>query len=318
MPSERYAVGVDLGGSKLRGGILSEDGRLAARLEMPTEAWKGPTGVLANLKSLITRLLSSSDRSQVAGIGIAAAGQIHPKTKAVVYAPNLGWNDVPLRDDIESAFQLPTSVENDVRAAAWGEYRFGVGRGAQSLIAVFVGTGVGSGAVVDGILLRGFSNAAGEVGHTQIVLDGVECACGQRGCVEAYASGRGLARRLESALAAGVQTSLAGATGHDPSRLTASMVAEAASTGDGFAREIWWDAERYLGMALADYVTLLNPELLVLGGGIIDAVPSLHATLVERVRAHATVMARDVRVERAALGDSAGIIGAADQVWAAA
>ncbi len=315
MPPEHYAVGIDLGGSKLRGGLLSQDGQLIGRLEMHTEAWKGADWVIANLKSLVTRLVDSTDRTRVAGIGIAAAGQIHPQTHAVVYAPNLGWRDVPLREEIESSFGIPTYVENDVRAAAWGEYRFGVGRGAQSLIAVFVGTGVGSGVVVDGLLLRGFNNAAGEIGHTQVVMDGLPCACGQRGCLEAYASGRGFVRRLESALAQGVATSLAEDTRRDASRLTAAMVVRAASVGDPLAREMWSDAERYLGMALAGYVTLINPELLVLGGGIMTTVPELAETLAARVGAETTVMARGVRVARAGLGDSAGIFGAADRVW---
>ncbi len=315
MPPERYAVGIDLGGSKLRAGLLSQSGQLAGRLEIQTEAWKGPASVLANLKGLITQLLDSTDRSRVAGIGIAAAGQIHPKTHAVVYAPNLDWHDVPVREEIESAFGLPTYVENDVRAAAWGEYRFGVGRGAQSLIAVFVGTGVGSGAVMDGLLLHGFNNVAGELGHTQVVKDGLLCGCGQRGCVEAYASGSGFVRRLEAALGAGVATSLHQATGGEPARLTAGLVAREAAQGDRFAREIWAEAEQYLGMALANYVTLLNPELVVLGGGVMITVPALADALAERVRALTTVLARSVRVERAALGDSAGIFGAADRVW---
>ncbi len=315
MPPERYAVGIDLGGSKLRAGLLSQSGQLAGRLEIQTEAWKGPASVLANLKGLITQLLDSTDRSRVAGIGIAAAGQIHPKTHAVVYAPNLDWHDVPVREEIESAFGLPTYVENDVRAAAWGEYRFGVGRGAQSLIAVFVGTGVGSGAVMDGLLLHGFNNVAGELGHTQVVKDGLLCGCGQRGCVEAYASGSGFVRRLEAALGAGVATSLHQATGGEPARLTAGLVARDAAQGDRFAREIWAEAEQYLGMALANYVTLLNPELVVLGGGVMITVPALADALAERVRALTTVLARSVRVERAALGDSAGIFGAADRVW---
>src|SRR5215472_11126238 len=128
VPPDRYAVGIDLGGSKLRGGLLSSSGQLIGRVEVQTEAWKGPSGVLANLKSVITRLLDSTDPARVAGIGIAAAGQIHPKTHAVVYAPNLEWENVPLRDEVESAFGMPVYVENDVRAAAWGEYRFGAGR----------------------------------------------------------------------------------------------------------------------------------------------------------------------------------------------
>jgi glucokinase len=314
VPAERYAVGIDLGGSKLRGGLVSEGGQLVGRTEMQTEAWKGAAGVLANLKRVISQLLDSTEPGQVSGIGIAAAGQIHPRTHAVVYAPNLDWHDVPLRDEIEAQFGLPTYVENDVRAAAWGEYRFGVGRGAQSLIAVFVGTGVGSGAVVDGLLLRGFDNAAGEVGHTQVVADGLPCACGQRGCLEAYASGTAFVRRVRAALEAGVPTSIARHVGGDAARITAALVAREAAGGDAFATEIWRDAERLLGLALANYVTLLNPELLVLGGGIMTAVPTLADTLAAALRARATVMARGVRVARAALGDSAGIIGAADRV----
>jgi glucokinase len=312
---DRYAVGIDLGGTKLRGGLLSEGGQLAARVETQTEAWKGVAGVLANLKGVIARILDSTDRSRIAGIGIAAAGQIHPRTHAVVYAPNLDWHDVPLRDDIESAFGMPTYVENDVRAAAWGEYRFGVGRDAQSLIAVFVGTGVGSGAVMDGLLVRGFSNAAGELGHTQVVMDGVPCRCGQRGCVEAYASGSGFVRRLRDALDEGVATSLAEETGRDPARLTAALVARAAAAGDAFARQLWLDAERSLGVALSNYVTILNPELLVLGGGIMTTVPAFADALADRVTKGATLMSRGVRVLKAALGDSAGIFGAADLVW---
>jgi len=315
VPPDRYAVGIDLGGSKLRGGLLSSSGQLIGRLEVQTEAWKGPSGVLANLKGVITRLLDSTDPARVAGIGIAAAGQIHPKTHAVVYAPNLEWENVPLRDEVESAFGMPVYVENDVRAAAWGEYRFGAGRGAESLIAVFVGTGVGSGAVVDGILLRGPNNAAGELGHTQVVPEGLPCACGQHGCVEAYASGRGFMRRLEMALAAGTATRLVEETGGDASRVTAALVARAAASGDAFARTLWDDAERYLGQALANYVTLLNPELLVLGGGIMTTVPSLAQALEQSVRTHATVLSRDVRIARAGLGDSSAIFGAADRVW---
>ncbi len=277
MSSDRSAVGIDLGGSKLRGGLLSGAGELLGRLEVQTEAWKGASGVLANLKRVISRLLDSTDPARVAGIGIAAAGQIHPVTQAVVFAPNLQWDDVPLRDEIESAFGLPTYVENDVRAAAWGEYRFGVGRGTKSLIAVFVGTGVG--------------------------------------CVEAYASGQGFMRRVETALVDGTATRLKDDTGGDARRATAALVARAAAAGDEFARRIWDDAERYLGSAIANYVTLLNPELLVLGGGIMTAVPALIGAIERQVRAHATLMSRDLRIARASLGDSSAIFGAADRVW---
>jgi glucokinase len=247
----------------------------------------------------------------VGSIGIAAAGQIHPQTQAVVYAPNLNWRDVPLKARIEARFGLPVWVENDVRAAAWGEFRFGAGRGAQSLMAVFVGTGVGSGAILGGRLWRGASNAAGEIGHTQVLPDGLPCVCGLGGCLEAYCSGVGFIRRFESVLLAGASTALRARTGGESSKLTARHVAEAAAEGDPIAREFWQDAVRYLGLAIANAVTLLNPERLVLGGGVVEGVPALVEAVTGTIGARTTLMARAVTVHRARLGDWAGAAGAA-------
>lgn len=203
------------------------------------------------------------------------------------------------------------AVENDVRAAAWGEFRFGAGAGAQSLLAVFVGTGVGSGAVLAGALWRGAHNGAGEIGHTQVVPDGLPCPCGRLGCMEQYASGSGLQRRLGRALAARAPTALREATGGDPARLTAAMVWRAAAEGDRLARELQAEAERYLTLAVANYVTLVDPEVLVLGGGVVETVPALFDVVAAGVRRATTELARAVRIERARLGRWAGVVGAA-------
>ena len=202
-------------------------------------------------------------------------------------------------------------VENDVRAAAWGEFCFGVGPAVESLIAVFVGTGVGSGAVLGGSLWRGATNGAGEVGHTQVVPNGLSCPCGRRGCLEQYVSGSGFQRRLRDALAESQPTRLAELTGGEPARLTAGMVQEAAAAGDAFATVLWQEAERYLVMGVANYVTLLNPNALVLGGGVIETVPRLFEAVVAGVPQLTTVLARDVRIGRARLGDWSGVAGAA-------
>lgn len=246
----------------------------------------------------------------MASIGVAAAGQIHPETQAVVYAPNLNWQDVPLKTRLESRLKLPVWVENDVRAAAWGEFCFGAGRGSQSLLAVFVGTGVGSGAILAGHLWRGAFNVAGEIGHTQVVPDGIPCACGQRGCLEAYCSGSGLIRRFETMLAAGVPTALRALTGEQASKLTALEVARAAAEGDPLARELWEDAVGYLKLAITNAVTLLNPERLVLGGGVVETVPALLEAVTTAIQARAPLMARAVTVHRATLGPWAGAVGA--------
>jgi glucokinase len=290
-------------------GAVTADGQILSRIERPTEPQRGPAAVLATVEQALRGLLAS--HPGVTAVGVACAGQIHPRTGAVVYAPNLAWRDVPLAERLTGVLDVPIVVENDVRAAAWGEFRFGAGAGARSLLAVFVGTGVGSGAVLDGALWRGAANGAGEIGHTQVVWDGLPCPCGQRGCLEQYVSGSGFQRRLRQALAGRVRTRLAVVTEGEPERLTAAMVQAAAEAGDGFARGIRDEAERYLTAAAANYVTLVNPEALVLGGGVIETVPRLFDAVAAGVPRLTTILARALRVERARLGDWSGVIGAA-------
>jgi len=187
-----------------------------------------------------------------------------------------------------------------------------VHRGAESLLAVFVGTGVGSGAVLEGRLWCGAGNGAGELGHTQVVLDGLPCACGAHGCVEQYVSGRGFRRRFRDALAADVKTRLHALTDGDPDALEASMVAAAAHGGDDLARRLWGDATQYLTLAVANYITLLNPQILVLGGGLFAGVPELFDAVAGGILKSTTELARgSLSIERARLGDWAGVLGAA-------
>lgn len=291
-------------------GIVDVDGHLLTHTQEPTDARRGPEAVLATLQQMI-RALTPSAASPLA-VGVACAGQIDPVTGAVVYAPNLGWRDVPLGVLLAQALGVPVIVENDVRAAAWGEFVAGAGRREGSLVAVFVGTGVGSGAVLDGRLWRGAGNAAGEVGHTQVVPEGLPCRCGRNGCLEQYVSGSGFQRRLAAAMTAGRVSRLVDVCGGDASRLGARDVYEAAMEGDALAHELWSDATRFLTMAVANYVTILNPRVLVLGGGVIATVPALFDAVAERVPELTTILAaRSLRIERAALGDLSGLIGAA-------
>ena len=291
-------------------GAVGDDGRILARSERRTESRRGPAAVLTTLRETVTGLADSLGGLEA--VGVACAGQIDPETGAVVEAPNLGWRDVPLAAELRQALHVPVVIENDVRAAAWGEYAYGAGRGTDSLVAVFVGTGIGSGAVLDGRLWRGAGNAAGEIGHTQVVPDGVPCPCGARGCLERYASGSGLQQRFRDAMTAGTPTTLTERTSRDVGRLTAELVYEAAEAGDAVARELWSDAERYLTLALANYVTVLNPRMLILGGGVIESVPALFDRVVTGVPPATTVLARKVlRIERARLGDWSGVVGAA-------
>jgi glucokinase len=259
----------------------------------------------------IEHAITTAGAAGVARIGVACAGQIDPVRGAIVYAPNLGWRDVPLRERLAATFGVPVVVDNDVRAAAWGEFRYGA-HGVRSLLAVFVGTGIGSGAVLDGALWRGAGNSAGELGHTQAVPDGLPCPCGARGCVEQYASGSGFQRRFRAAREAGTATRLTELCDGDAGALTAPMVAAAANAGDDLARVLWADCRRYLTMAVANAVTLLNPAALILGGGVIESLPELFEDVAGGVLVSTTILAREsLKIERARLGEWSGVLGAA-------
>jgi glucokinase len=289
-------------------GAVGVDGHLLAQTRQPTDAGRGPEAVVATLQQAIRDLIPAAPPPHA--VGVACAGQIDPRTGAVVFSPNLGWRDVPLGARLTQALGVPVIVENDVRAAAWGEFVAGDRHG--SLVAVFVGTGVGSGAVLDGRLWRGAGNAAGEIGHTQVVPDGLPCGCGRTGCLEAYVSGSGLQRRLAAAMTAGRASRLIDACGGDARRLTARDVYAAAIDGDPLARELWADAARFLTMAVANYVTLLNPSTLVLGGGVIDTVPALFDVVARGILELTTLLAAgSLGIERPRLGDLGGLLGAA-------
>ena len=266
--------------------------------------------MVATLQPLIASLITSNEAPLA--LGVACAGQIDPLTGAVIYAPNLDWHHVPLGARLREVFGIPVVVENDVRAAAWGEFMARAAGRGESLVAIFVGTGVGSGAVLDGTLWHGAGNAAGEVGHTQVVADGLPCLCGRHGCLEQYVSGSGFQRRFAAATQAGRHGRLVEVCGGDPSRLTALDVYTAAQAGDELAHEFWSDAVRYLTMATANYVTLVNPDVVVMGGGVIETVPALFDAVAEAVPALTTLLAgRSLHIERARLGDLSGLLGAA-------
>lgn len=266
--------------------------------------------MLDTLRKTVTELAAPLGR--LTALGVACAGQIHAETGVVVQAPNLGWTDVPLADELRRALGVAVVLENDVRAAAWGEFTSGGGRAGDSLIAVFVGTGLGSGAVIDGRLWAGASNGAGEIGHTQVVPDGLACPCGARGCLERYVSGSGFQQRLREALAAGTTTALKASTRGDAERLTAPLLYEAAQAGDAFARQVWDDAVHHLTVSLANYVTVINSRVLVLGGGVIETAPTLFDAAAAGIPRLTTILARSVlRIERARLGDWSGVVGAA-------
>lgn len=305
-------LGVDLGGTKVETALVDAAGGIVTVHRTSTDAAKGPAGVITDIVECVHGCLGSGSRAALA-LGVGVAGQVEAGTGAVRFAPNLGWRDVPLREELERALGLPVAVVNDVRAAAWGEWLHGTGQGVDGLVCLFLGTGVGGGVITGGRILEGITNTAGELGHMTVVADGRLCRCRNLGCLEAYAGGWAIAQRAQEAVEAdpdGGRTliSLAG----DLEGITALEVSEAFRQGDRLARRVVDETGRYLSAGLVSIVNAFNPSLVILGGGVIEGLPELVAMAEERVRKYALEAAIEgLSVSRAALGLKAGVIGAA-------
>ena len=319
--TDELFLGIDLGGTKIVAGLVDREGRVVARHHRSTEANEGRDAVVRRLMDATAQLLTTEgiNRQQVAAIAIASPGPIDARRGVVTAPPNLpGWRDVPLGRMIQEEFGLPTSLENDANAAALAEHRFGAGRGVDHMIYVTASTGIGGGFILDGRLYRGATGAAAEVGHMTILPHGPRCGCGNRGCLEALASGTAIAREARERVARGAPMLFAELADGDLDRITAKMVAQAAEQGDEEAREIIDTAMIYLGVGMANLVNVLNPQLLVIGGGLTKMGARLFDPVrraVDRRAFPATAAA--VEIKCAELGEEVGLLGAAAVAMAA-
>jgi len=303
-------LAIDIGGTKLAAGIVDTEGRILARGEVPTRAKEGLEPVLGRIVGLGRDLLARPEIGDVRvhRIGVGCAGPVDLKAGVVFNPPNLpGWVRVPLSDRVQQALGLPTVLENDANAAALGEFRYGAGRGARSIVYMTVSTGIGGGIILEGKVWHGLKDAAGEIGHMTVCPDGPVCGCGNRGCLEAMSSGTSIARRAGEALAAGRDTKL-----RRVAKPTSADVVRLAQQGDSVAAEIWDQAVRYLGIGVAAVITILAPERIVIGGGVTKAGDVLFQPLREHVRQRVQLVpVESVPILPATLGPDVGILGAA-------
>ena len=316
MVEQGLAIGIDIGGTKVAGGVVDADGVVHERARRSTpHRSPSPRVVEDTIVSVVEELLDSSTGPIVA-VGIGAAGFVAADRATVVFAPHLSWRNEPLRDALASRVALPTFVDNDANAAVWAEHRFGAGRGESHLVMVNLGTGIGGGIVLDGQVIRGRHGIAGEFGHMQVVPDGIRCECGNRGCWEQYASGNALVREARALFSAGspVVSDLFDRVGGRPEDLTGPLVTEAARDGDPLACELLAEIGRWLGLGIADLAAALDPGTFVIGGGVSAA----GELLLEPARAafRRQLTGRGYRPEAtivaAELGNEAGLVGAAD------
>jgi glucokinase len=300
-----FVAGVDTGGTKVLAALVEEGGRIIHRVEHPTDQKAGTTSILNALGELL-------EIEGPVAIGVGVAAWVGYPSGRVAFAPNLSYDDPEIKEAIRKRFALPVSVNNDANAAAWGEHRFGAGERASEMLMVTVGTGIGGGIVSGGRLYRGRNGYAGEFGHMTLIEGGPQCACGQRGCFEAMASGSAVGRMAREGLEAAGDTVLRELAGGDPGRVTGALVAEAAEGGDAYARLILRRAGHWLGIGLTNLVNIFDPEVIVIGGGAAASGGLLLDPAREELARRLAGRREPPRVAEAALGNDAGVIGAAD------
>lgn len=305
-------IGVDVGGTKVLAGVVDPEGKVLAETRRQTPA-DDVSGTLATIIEVIRELTHGRE---IEAVGIGAAGWIDEGRSTVLFAPNLAWKEEPLRDKVAAEVGLPVVVENDANVAGWAEFRFGAAEGADSSVLLTVGTGIGGAIVLGGMLIRGAHGIAAEFGHTLAVPDGHLCGCGRRGCLEQYASGRALVREAKRIVVAepGRAGELLARAGGDPERIDGPTVTSAAQAGDPAAQDAFKEVGRWLGIGMADLVQVLDPEMIVVGGGVIEAGELLLAparvacaeALAQRSRL------RFAEIRAAEMGAHAGVVGAGD------
>ncbi len=310
-------VGVDLGGTWLRVAAADRRGGIRHRLRQPTRAERGPAAVMEDLLAGVQSAAHGAglDPRALDAVVVGIPGPIDLAHGVVRSPPNLpGWRNVRLAEWLRRRLRVPTYLENDANLAAFGELRRGAGVGARNLIYVTISTGIGGGLILDGALFRGSTGTAGEVGHMIAVPNGPVCNCGRRGCLEAVASGTAIAKQAQRALARGARTRLRALRGAGRN-LSAELVVEAARAGDRVAIAILAEAGGVLGRALGSLINLLNPELIILGGGVSQAGPLLTGPMRASLKQSSFPEPRAAaRIVRARLGQDAGLVGAVD--WA--
>ena len=309
--AEPFTLGVDIGGTKVEMALVDANGRILSVNRYPTRPEKGPEGIIADIIASVDEC-TEEKKHEPHALGVGVPGQVD-FAGTVRFAPNLGWRNVPLRARLEEMLGLPVVVINDVRAATWGEWCYGSGRGVDDLVVLFVGTGIGGGVVSGGHMLAGCSNTLGELGHITIVAGGRRCRCPNRGCLEAYAGGWAIAERAQEVVRNDPREgqyliSIAGSV----ENITATTVSHAYCEEDPLARRLVEETGQHLAAGVVSIINAFNPSLLVLGGGVIEGVPELVHT-VESIACERALKSavENLKVVKATLGDRAGVVGAA-------
>jgi glucokinase len=306
-----YAIGIDIGGTKIAGALVDDAGSIVRESRVATPV-SDPAALVTAVVDLVQELRQGHE---VLGVGVAMAGFIDHQQANVIYGTNFGWKNFPLKSEIESKLDIPVIIENDANAAGWAEYRFGAGQGHQHMVMLTLGTGVGGAIIVDGKMLRGGFGVAGELGHMRVVPDGIACGCGQHGCIESYASGTALLRTANELVDSGVPAGKRLAElKAQAGKLTGAEVYQALVEGDPGAVQLLNDLAGWLGQAIASLSAILDPEIVVIGGGVSQAGELLLEPVRAAYRKYAPAggFRPELAIVTAEFVNDAGVVGAAD------
>jgi len=314
--SKDILLGVDLGGTKILAGVFDSKFDLKGTAKRSTKADRGVEAVIDRIARCVTDAVDECDLKlkQIRGVGVGAPGAVDTESGRVIFAPNLpGWKDVPLKKELEKQLGVPVCVGNDCNVCTLGVFDREYKAKPKHLVGIFIGTGIGGGIVIHGDLYCGHNLTAGEIGHMVIEVDGPKCGCGNRGCLEALASRTAIFRKIQSAVKDGQKTILADMLGPDLADMRSGDLRKAIRKGDKFVEKVVEEAAEYAGIGVANLINLLNPEIVVVGGGLIEALENeMMPTLIKAAEDH--VMSgtmSGIEIEASQLGDHAGITGAA-------
>lgn len=311
---QNLVIGIDLGTTQIHGVLSDLDGKVISEIRIPTDVQTGADGVLKRVENVIGRLVEDScvDARRILGIGMAVAGLIDRDRKIVTFSPDFGWKNVDIRRALSTEPDMPIIFDNVTRVMALGELWYGVGKRFSNFVCINVGYGIGSGIIIDGKPLHGAEGFAGEFGHFTLDKDSpVRCKCGNYGCLEALASGHAIGVSAQSALAEGRASVLRDMCHNDVNAVNAEMVAAAAKQGDGVAREVFLQAMEYLGTGIAGLITLLNPQAVVIGGGVSQAGDLFFGSIREQVAKRAmNKHGASVKILPVTLGMRSAVMGA--------
>ncbi|MBI3874382.1 MAG: ROK family protein [Verrucomicrobia bacterium] len=310
-----HYVGVDLGGTKILAGVFDSQLKCLGKVKMSTKPERGPSGVIERVARCVQEAVDECDlkMESIKALGIGAPGAIDPEQGRMIFAPNLKWEDVPLRKDLEKHLDLPVFAENDCNVCTLGVFETELDRKPRSLVGIFLGTGIGGGLMIDGKLFSGFNHTAGEIGHMVIEVNGPKCGCGNKGCFEALASRTALFRKIREAVKDGQKTVLTDMLGPDLADLRSGDLRKAIRRGDKLVEKIVEEAAEYTGIAVANIINFFNPEVVVLGGGVMEQLADeMMAVVIETAHDYALPgTAKGIEIIATKLGDDAGITGAA-------